>query len=186
MPWRTIITAPDLTPLQALPGDEPVIYLLGPLQEDDWQRDAIDVLGQVAPDVHVASPRVAAFAGNLDGLTTWQTAAARRAATCGVLLCWLPQERRHRCSRSHAAPARFELGEWAARTTQEPIRLVVGIERGFGGATYLRQRLQQDYPRVPVCRTLRQTCTAAAELAREHFAEEVRPLGERFVPRVVP
>jgi hypothetical protein len=159
---RQVITAPfDVE----LPG--PVIYLGGPvLGADDWRKQAIQYLGEFAPEVHIASPRSQKFDGNSDRQLGWETTFLHRAALNGVLLWWLAKETLHRCNRCYAQAARFELGEWAARSHAGLARVVVGIERGFTGGSYVRRRLHLDYPNIPVCSTLRQTCAAAAELAQ--------------------
>lgn len=177
---RYIVTAPadvDLAPHL----DGPLIYLAGPVQGcDDWQADAIDTLGSLAPDLHIANPRARNFRGALDAHLDWERAYASRAS---VILCWLARENQHRCNRAFAGQTRFELGTWAARAQADQLRLVVGVDRAFSGRAYLTRRLALDFPHVPVCRSLRQACAAAAELATEPVS---RPLVDRFVPRVVP
>jgi hypothetical protein len=126
-------------------------------------------LAELAPDVHVASPRATEFDGDLDTQMAWHRRWIGRAAENGSVLFWLPRERQHRCNRAYAQQARFELGEWAVLCRQGSARVVAGIERGFTGGPYLRRRLLLHYPQIPVCSTLRQTCAAAAELAQERF-----------------
>lgn len=162
MPRRVLI-APDHA--ADLVGS--LIYLNGPIQGAiDWQDDAVDILDEFAPEVHVASPRAANFNGKFEEQLAWRTAHVDRAARDGVILFWFPREVYHRCNRAYAQQERFELGEWAARSRAGLARLVVGVERGFTGGPYLRRRLQLAYPNIPVCSTLRQTCAAAAELAQ--------------------
>lgn len=178
---RYVITAPqDLALTAQLDG--PLVYLAGPMQgAANWQRDAIEVLGDFAPDLHVACPRARVFRGGTDEHLAWERTYTARAMSEGVILCWLARERAHRCSRSYGAQVRFELGAWAAQSARGELRLVVGIERGFADRAYLVRRLTLDYPQVPICRTLRQACAAAAELAigSTHLA-----LPERFVPHI--
>ena len=182
MPRRVVI-APDMGPLAELEG--PLIFLNGPIQgADDWQQEAIDQLAVVAPDVHVASPRMQQFAGAQEALWIWETAYSERAAQDGVVLFWLARETRHRCSRSFAAQTRFELGEWAMKSSAGLARLVVGFERGFTGGPYLQRRFTLAYPNIPICRTLKQACTVAAELAQKQMPAMVYPrnLADLFVP----
>lgn len=165
----------------------PLIYVNGPIQGAvDWQREAVDILGEFAPDVHVASPRALAFNGKFEDQLAWQTTYIERAAQSGVILFWFPREAFHRCNRAYAQQARFELGEWAARSRAGLARVVVGIERGFTGGPYLRRRLALAYPNIPLCSRLRQTCAAAAELAQTPPMTVAYPfLAERLRPKIV-
>lgn len=163
MPERHVLIAPDS--VDDLDG--PLIYLDGPIQGATyWHRDAIDFLDEFAPEIHVASPRAARFNGKFEDQIVWEATHTERAARDGVILFWMAKEISHRCNRAYAQAVRFELGEWAARSRAGLARVVVGVERGFTGGPYLRRRLQVSYPNIPVCSTLRQTCAAAAELAR--------------------
>src|SRR5574341_2444029 len=91
-----------------------LIYLDGPIQgATDWQDEAIEILDEFAPDVHVASPRSPSFAGKFEDQLAWDLEHIERAARDGVILFWLPKEIHHRCNRAYAQQARFELGEWA-------------------------------------------------------------------------
>lgn len=190
---RQVLIAPDR--VDDLAG--PLIYLAGPIQGAvDWQREAIDILDELAPDVHVASPRASAFDGKFEEQLAWQTKYQERAARDGVILFWLPRETHHRCNRAYAQQARFELGEWAALSRAGLARVVVGVERGFTGGPYLRRRLTVCYPNVPVCSRLRQTCAVAAELAQSppttvaypFLKELLRPMvvAEPTLPDLVP
>ena len=164
---RRIIKAPDdIDVLDDLEG--PLVYLNGPIQgAADWQADAIEVLGELAPQLHIASPRCARFTGGFEAQLRWETAFVERAARAGCVMFWLAREINHRCNRAYAQQVRFELGEWAALSRAGLARVVVGIEMGFTGGPYLRRRLTLAYPNVPVCSTLRQTCAVAAELAHK-------------------
>jgi hypothetical protein len=180
---RYVVTAPhDVELAETLDG--PLVYLAGPIQgAPNWQREAVDLLGAAAPDLHVACPRAVNFRGGPDLHLIWERAYAERAARDGVILCWLPRETAHRCSRSYAAQTRFELGEWAVRAQRGEVRLVIGIERGFTGGPHLARRFGLDYPQVPRCRSLRQACAAAAELAvGQPSAQPV--LADLFVPQI--
>jgi len=181
---RQIITAPtNLDAVNKLEG--PLVYLNGPIQGvDNWQAEAIAILGDLAPDLHVASARGRNFTGGPELHMMWEQAFAERAARDGVVLFWLARETRHRCDRTFAAQQRFELGEWAAKASAGLARLVVGIERGFTGGPYLHRRLTLSYPQVPVCRTLRQACAVAAERAQQETPIVVYPrtLADMFVP----
>lgn len=158
---RHVLIAPDH--VDNLDG--PLIYLNGPIRGSaDWQQEAIHILGELAPHVHVASPRARQFSGRFEDHLHWQTLYSERAARYGAILFWFPRESFHRCDRAYAQQARFELGEWAARSRQELVHIVVGIEHGFTGGLYLRRRLTESYPNIPICSRLRQACAAAVEL----------------------
>lgn len=180
---RSVVTAPEDVEL-AETLDGPLIYLAGPIQGAvNWQREAVALLADLAPEVPVACPRARNFRGGPEVHLTWERAYAERAAREGVILGWLPRETAHRCGRSYAAQARFELGEWAVRAQRGELRLVIGVERGFTGGPYLTRRFALDYPQVPLCRSLRQACAAAVELALG--PPDARPaLAELFVPQV--
>jgi hypothetical protein len=182
---RLVIVAPDDLAVLEDPAWGPVVYLAGPIQgAQDWQADAINLLGNMAPDLHIASPRATAFVGGADRHLAWEQAFIERAAQNGVVLFYCAKEISHRCNRTYAAQMRFELGEWAVKAQAGLARLVVGIEKGFTGGPYLQRRFTLHYPNVVVCRTLRQTCAAAAETARRQSPVTVYPraLDEMFVP----
>lgn len=181
---RHVIIAPQLDPLQQLDG--PLIYLAGPIQGAvDWQAEAIDTLGDLAPEVHVASQRGANFKGGMDKQLMWERACVERAARDGVILFWCARETSHRCNRTYAAQMRFELGEWAVKATLGLARVVVGIEKGFTGGPYLQRRFLLDYSNIPVCRVLRQTCAAAVEQLQARGPQLLWPrrLEDMFVPQ---
>jgi hypothetical protein len=74
---------------------------------------------------------------------------------------WLAKQTEETPGRAYAQTSRFELGEWKSYQEQHGIRLIVGVEEGFGNARYIRRRLTQDCPDVPVLDTLAETCQAA-------------------------
>jgi hypothetical protein len=160
-----IFTAPDL-PQQPL--SEPLIYLNGPIQGcADWQREALTILTQhTSRNMHFANPRAKSFNGKLEDQLQWSQVLQEQAAVNGVQLFLFPKETSHRCNRSYAQAARFELGEWAIKSQAGLARVVVGFERGFTGGAYLRRRLQLSYPNIPVCSSIRQTCMVAIEMAK--------------------
>lgn len=180
---RHVITAPaDLDLASTLDG--PLVYLIGPIQgASNWQADAIEILGDLAPDLHVASARSSDFRGGPDKHLVWEQTFLKRASKYGVILFWCARETRHQCDRSYAAQMRFELGELAVKSSAGLARLVVGIERGFTGGPYLRRRFTLTYQNIPVCKTLRQSCTAAMELAQSEQPMLIYPeLSELFRP----
>jgi hypothetical protein len=150
----------------------------------DWQAEAIQILGELSPDIDIANPRATKFRGALDAQLQFERAFTARAARNGVLLFMLTAEISHRCNRTYAAQMRFELGEWVVKATLGLARVVVGIEKGFTGGPYLQRRFLLDYPSVPVCRALRQTCAAAVEKLQNGGPQLLYPrrLEDMFVP----
>lgn len=181
---RHVLTAPQLDGLAGLKG--PLVYLAGPIQgTPDWQSEAVATLGDLAPDVHVATPRGSNFRGGIEKHLAWEQACTDRAARDGVILFWCARETSHRCNRTYAAQMRFELGEWAVKSSAGLAQVVVGFERGFTGGPYLQRRLTLSYPRVPICRDLRQACAVAVELIARDAPRVVFPrrLEDLFAPQ---
>lgn len=157
-----IIQAPDFIEV-----DGPMIFLGGPIRGTyRWHDDAIAYIHQIDPEIHIATPCSYPFHGNHGLQNDWVVRNQERAAEEGSLLFWMSRETGHKCNRSYAQEARFELGEWAANSWRDGVKLVVGIENGFTGGAYLHERLKRDYPNIPLCRMLRQSCLAAVEMAR--------------------
>lgn len=144
--------------------DAPVIFLAGPIQgTTDWQSEATKLIHTSRPDIVVASPRRAYLPGEFDYVkqVNWETFHLRRAAKYGAILFWLARETEHVPGRAYAQTSRFELAEWKVRHERDTIKLVIGIEEGFSGATYIRHRFSQDCPKVPLLNTLSETCIRA-------------------------
>jgi hypothetical protein len=159
---RLVILPPEYP---AISG--PLVFLAGPIQgAPDWQGEAIRLLADHAPMLHIASPRrnVAREAFEYAAQVDWETHHLRRAAREGVILFWLAREVIPTPGRAYAQTSRFELAEWKVRHERDGAKLVVGIEEGFSGAKYIRHRLSQDCPGVPLCESLKETCQRVAEL----------------------
>jgi hypothetical protein len=116
--------------------------------------------------LHLACPRRTYLPGEFvyEAQVDWETHYLRRAAQDGAILFWLAREAEHRCHRAYGQTTRFELAEWKVRHEREGVRLVIGIEEGFSGAPYVRQRFRQDCPRVPLVSSLAEACRAVADL----------------------
>lgn len=148
----------------------PLIFLAGPIQgAPDWQSEAIRLVKAMAPDIHVASPRRKYLDREFvyEAQVDWETSYLRRAAQDGAILFWLAKEAEHRCDRAYAQTTRFELAEWKMRHERDGTKLVVGIEDGFTNARYMRRRLSQDCPRVPIYDNLEFACGGAVRMARK-------------------
>jgi hypothetical protein len=140
----------------ALPASQPVLFLAGPIQgAPDWQCSATRMVHDLVPGLVVASPRRDyardGIAFSYEAQVDWETRWLRRAAAAGVILFWLAAQVEKTPERAYAQTSRWELGEWSTRASDDPgIQLVVGIEDGFTGARYIRHRLGQEAPAVPV------------------------------------
>lgn len=157
-----------LTPPIIMDVSGPVIFLAGPIQgATDWQAEAIRYLAVKSASIHIASPRREYLPGEFDyaAQVNWETHNLRRAAVSGVILFWLARESVSISGRAYAQTTCFELAEWKVRYERDNIRMVVGIEEGFSGARYIRQRFNQDCPRLPIVDSLPVACDTALELA---------------------
>lgn len=172
-----IFTSPKHTPYfgGSLDARYPGIFLAGPIQgADDWQSRAVTELADLADyhEVHcnVYNPRRAAAYlpseefKDEDYYTqaNWERANIAASIKDGVMLFWLEDEFFPKPGRSYAQTTRFELGEafGLARTNPE-LKVVVGIDKNFTGARYIRHVFQQNLPKVPIATTLAETCKHA-------------------------
>jgi len=156
---------PDYIPETA--RNTPVLFLAGPIQgAGDWQSEARKIIHASRPDLLIASPRRAYLPGEFDygKQVDWETYHLRRAAENGAILFWLAREAEHVPSRAYAQTSRFELAEWKVRHEQHNIKIVLGIEEGFSGATYICRRFSQDCPEVPLLATLAESCVRAIDI----------------------
>jgi hypothetical protein len=144
----------------------PLIFLAGPIQgSPNWQDNAIAWFHHQTPSVHIACPRKEYLNDSFvyEAQVDWETYYLRYESRNGVLLFWLACEVEHNCARAYAQTSRFELGEWKARHEYEGTKIVVGIEEGFSNARYIRRRITQDCPSIPLFDTLETTCYAAKD-----------------------
>lgn len=156
-----------LFPPQIQLVEGPLLFLAGPIQGTwNWQERAIALLQSAAPDLHLACPRWDYSPGTFvyEKQVDWETHHLRRAAQDGAILFWLARETNHTCDRAYAQTTRFELAEWKVRHEREGVKLIIGIEEGFTGARYIRRRLQQDCPEIPLVTSLEAACQAAIVL----------------------
>jgi hypothetical protein len=160
-------TGQVIRPPETLEEDGPLIFLAGPIQgTHDWQARAIRLLCAKAPGVNIASPRRPrtgpdfVYAEQVD----WETCQLARAGKDGVILFWLAKEQEHDAKRAYAQTSRVEIGEWMSAAARGEAKLVVGIEEGFTGGRYIRHRLAQMCPQVPVASDLEAACEAALRL----------------------
>ena len=160
------ITPPNHTELEG-----PLIFLAGPIQgANNWHEEAVKIIQKHAPEINIASPRRNMNIEHKDFATEmykeqvdWETKHLRRAGKEGAVIFWLGKESKHICRRAYAQTSRFELGEWKARHEFKGSKLVVGIEEGFSNGKYIKLRLSQDCPKVPICNSLEETCLKAIE-----------------------
>lgn len=158
-----ILTPPKIEKIEGR-----VIFLAGPIQGAlDWQKEAAKTIRSLDKNIYIANPRREYLGDDFiyDKQVDWETHFLRTAGKNGVVMFWLAKEHRHKCERAYAQTTRFELAEWKLRHERDGSKLVVGIEEGFTNARYIRRRISQDCPEVPVCITLEETCRQAVNLA---------------------
>ncbi len=160
------------TPPEQQPVSRPLIFLGGPIQgAPDWQKQAIAFISAEAPDIDIASPRrptvtEGEFAEDeYMKQVNWEHEHLAMAAMRGVTLFWLAAEAEHVPGRSYAQTTRFELGEAVTAHRYGGTSVVVGIEKGFTNARYLRFTIGKKAPSIPLCDTLEDTCRQAIALA---------------------
>jgi hypothetical protein len=119
----------------------------------------------------VCNPRTTRpWHGDYNGQVDWELENLRLASTEGATLFWLakpdPNQKQPE-GRAYAQTSRFELGEWVGRHIErdgfsglardgEYFRgyLVVGIEDGFTNERYIRRRLSNLWPDMPIPNSL--------------------------------
>jgi hypothetical protein len=156
-----------LRPPEIHPVEDDIIFLAGPIQgAHDWQSEAIEIFSDLATDLTIACPRKDYAEGEFiyEKQVDWETRHLRLAATRGVILFWLAAQTIETPGRSYAQTTRFELAESKMKHQYESVKMVIGIEEGFGNARYIRRRFSQDCPKVPILSSLASTCEVALEL----------------------
>jgi hypothetical protein len=154
----------------------PIIFLAGPIQDaPDWQALAIEIIGNLDADIAIASPRKDYASGEFiyEEQVDWETHYLHRAASWGAVLFWLANQKTsttepgQKFPRPYAQTTRQELGEWRAKKLQDPrINLVVGIDDNFSNAKYIKRRLNQEGPDVPILSSLEETCKTAVQIIK--------------------
>lgn len=150
-----------------------LLFLAGPIQgAENWQDQAIEVISGMNAKITVASPRKEYSEGTFvyEKQVDWETEYLRRAARYGAVMFWLarqtsldsPDDRGF--YRAYAQTSRFELAEAKIKHERDGLKLVVGIESGFGNERYIRRRFSQDCPDVPILDNLEETCQVAVKL----------------------
>lgn len=143
-----------IRPLEQTNG--PTIFLAGPIQSaPDWHSDAVDYLTELyeklegTVEFDIASPKMLDKPEEFyyDKQVAWESHYLKNSADKGVILFWLanPIPEELDPTRSYAQTTRFELSEWFGKSCyDESIKIVVGIEPGFHGERYIKQRLRDD------------------------------------------
>ncbi|PIN81943.1 hypothetical protein COV11_00510 [Candidatus Woesearchaeota archaeon CG10_big_fil_rev_8_21_14_0_10_30_7] len=147
----------------------PVIFLAGPIQgSEDWQKEGVEYVLKNSK-FNVASPRRDYLPGKFvyDEQVDWETHYLNEAAKNGCIIFWLAKESKHQCDRAYAQTTRFEIAEWTTHHQYDnSINIVVGIEQGFTGAKYIRKRLINDCPDIPLFNNLEDACECAIFLTQ--------------------
>lgn len=124
-------------------SDKKIVFLAGPIKgAPDWQSSTAKNLSDM--DIYIANPRrenVQNF--NLDLQVDWES---KFLALADVIMFWIPQKDTDISGRDYAQTTRFELSEWAAKThyNREHKQIVVGIDDGFFGKSYIVKRLEAE------------------------------------------
>lgn len=159
-----------LHPPKIISVNEPLIFLGGPIQGSrDWQSQAIEIIHANLSEVLIANPRRDYLDGKFiyEDQVNWETyylrqAGEKRQGQGGVILFYLAKEMEVVPGRAYAQTSRFEIGEWITWHRFQKAELVVGIESGFSGARYIRQRLG-EYPEIQIQTSLEGTCLEAVK-----------------------
>lgn len=157
----TVILQPPHFTADMFNDELEVVFLAGPIQgAPDWQAQAIKLIGEW-DNLAIANPRTPdPFHGDYEIQVRWEWHHLGLAALQGRILFWLacqdPSED-HDPDRAYAQTSRIELGEWIGRSLDEGISFVLGIEPGFSGERYIRQRLGAMYATMPIPNTLEDT-----------------------------
>lgn len=162
MTERLLLTPPEIVDTQ-----DHLIFLAGPIQgAPDWQSTAAEIIHDLDSSIVVASPRKEYEEGSFvyERQVDWETHFLRKAGKAGVVAFWLANQTIETPGRSYAQTTRFELAEWKMRHEYEGAKLAVGIEEGFGNERYIRRRLTQDAPGIPISNSLEQLMADAVEL----------------------
>lgn len=164
-----------LQPPEIVDAEGDVVFLGGPIQgAPDWQSEAIDIIHSMDSGLMVASPRKEYPEGTFvyEKQVDWETHFLNRAATQGVVMFYLAGQVTETPGRAYGQTSRFELGEWKQKYQNGGVNLVVGIEEGYGNAKYIRRRLNQDCPEVPILDSLQGTCEKTVEILGEGSARK--------------
>lgn len=156
-----------IQPTKIVETTSPVIFLAGPIQgAPDWQSRAAEIIHNSDASITVASPRRAHPEDTFiyEKQVDWETHFLRRAGRLGVIGFWLAAQTEETPGRAYAQTSRFELGEWKVRHEYEQTKLALGIEDGFGNASYIRRRFNQDCPDIQIVDSLEEMCRNAIDL----------------------
>ena len=159
-----------LNPPEIVNTHNRMVFLAGPIQgAPNWQPDAADMIHDLDSSIVVASPRKDYEPGTFvyERQVDWETHFLRKAGEAGVVAFWLANQTIETPGRSYAQTTRFELAEWKMRHEYEGVKMVVGIEEGFGNERYIRRRLSQDAPGIPISGSLKQMTADAVNLLGE-------------------
>lgn len=156
-----------------------MIYLAGSLGENKWQDKVIELLQtKIDDDTYIANPYNTDWTEWKPELLTqeecqteWEVAHIRIASSIGCILFWM--------NGNADKKEVYELAEWLTHlkyrklnNPDRPLKLVLGIENGFTGEKYIRQRLAGDLPDFVIYETLEDTCNAVLEMIKGDNEEE--------------
>ncbi len=155
-----------IQPPEIIETDGQIIFLGGPIQGAPlWQPEAANLIHS-RKDIIVASPRKDYPEGTFvyERQVDWETHYLGLAKKLGAVMFWLAKQAEDTPGRSYAQTSRFELGEAKKDHERYGIKLIIGIEPGFGNERYIRRRFGQDCPSVPVLGSLNDTVQSTLDL----------------------
>ena len=157
----------------------PLIFLMGPIRSaPKWHDEAISILFDKRDNITIASPhREVSFEVkkymNFQGDTSffprqraWERHYLKIASKNGCILCWLPGEDKHDCSKSYGVMTRIELGQIMRDCKYNPsTKFCVGTDGKFSEFHTILYDLEQDIPDIKICNSLEETCALALQIA---------------------
>lgn len=152
---KRIFQAPD-----PILTDEPVIFLAGPVSATkNWQKIASEFIINNSQKICILNPRNGVLhseelENNFSNRVLWESRGLLRASMHGMIIFWLAKQSKSHSEGAYAQTTRFELGEWLCKSEN----IAIGIEDGFAGASYIEERIKNDYPKMKIHKNLEETC----------------------------
>jgi len=161
------------------PGEsDSLIFLAGPIGcARGWRNNAIRMLFSGGKNIVVVSPQkdldfnLLSYVVNMSGSSRsrqreWERKYLKVASESGVVMFWLPERETSNFIECYGGMTRKELGDWTTeKKYNSNVRLVIGTDGNFPYGRTLEYDILQDLPNFHICRTLKETCDAAIELA---------------------
>jgi len=184
-----------LSPGQECFSNDVIIFTAGPVQgAPKWQARVPEIMGTQIEllkelrelwlnDFKIADP--SNYCGDFTKQVWWEYNFLERASRLGVILFWLAKPEKTTLDRAYGQTSRFELGEWVSNYEKARVRvldsgvikrsvqIVVGVEEGFTGANYIRERVGGKLgPGLHIHDTLEETCFSALQIVAQRLYGE--------------